>query len=80
MKTKDKQSLHAKNITQLQADLVETQKNLAELQLKLKANQLKDTTQLKKTRHQLAVLKTIIHQKQLQSEADQSLTAKAKKK
>lgn len=80
MKAKDKQLLHTKNITQLQADLVETQKNLAELQLKLKANQLKDTTQLKKTRHQLAVLKTIIHQKQLQPEADQSLTAKAKKK
>jgi ribosomal protein L29 len=80
MKAKDKQLLHTKSITQLQADLVETQKNLAELQLKLKANQLKDTTQLKKTRHQLAVLKTIIHQKQLQPEADQPLTAKAKKK
>jgi len=65
MKNKDKQLLHTKTIPQLQTDLTQAQKDLVDLKLKLKTNQLKDTSQLKKTRHQITVLKTIIHQKQL---------------
>jgi len=65
MKAKDKQLLHSQTLVQLQTDLAEAQKSLVDLRLKLKTNQLKDTSQLKKTRHQIAVLKTIIQQKQI---------------
>jgi large subunit ribosomal protein L29 len=65
MKVKDKQLFHSQTLVQLQTDLAEAQKNLVDLRLKLRTNQLKNTSQLKKTRHQIAVLKTIIEQKQI---------------
>jgi len=63
MKPKDKTSLHQQTLKQLQANLAKTQKDLVDLRLKLKTNQLKDTSQLKKARHQIAIFKTLIHKK-----------------
>jgi len=64
MKLKDKTSLHQQSLKQLQTNLTKTQTDLVDLRFKLKTNQLKDTSQLKKVRHQIAVLKTLIYQKQ----------------
>jgi len=64
MKPKDKTSLHQQTLKQLQVNLAKAQTDLVDLRFKLKTNQLKDTSQLKKTRHQIAVFKTLIYQKQ----------------
>jgi len=66
MKLKDKQLLQAKTVAQLNTDLIKEANHLTKLKLDLKTNQLKDTSQIKKTKTTIAVLKTIIHQKQLQ--------------
>lgn len=63
MKLKDKQTLHTKTIKELTSDLDKSVVELTKLKLDLKTNQLKDTTQLKKLRHKIAVIKTIIHNK-----------------
>jgi len=67
MKSKDKQLLQTKTAAQLNTDLIKEMNHLTKLKLDLKVNQLKDTSQIKKTKTTIAVLKTIIHQKQLQN-------------
>lgn len=57
MKPKDKQVLKTKSIKDLNADLLTATTKLNKLKLDLATNKLKDTSQLKKTRHQIAVTK-----------------------
>jgi ribosomal protein L29 len=63
MKTKDKQLLQTKTPAELTKDLDAARSDLSKAKLDLKTNQLKDTSQIKKLKHQIAVLKTVIHQK-----------------
>lgn len=63
MKLKDKKALHAKTTKELSADLLKLKKDLIDQKLKLKTGSLKDTSSLKKTRHQIAVINTIIKTK-----------------
>jgi len=61
MKTQDKKLLHSKTLPDLQEELNKTIKELSLQKLDLKTNQLKDTSQIKKMKNKIAVLKTIIH-------------------
>ncbi len=63
MKLKDKQNFHSQTITSLTAELEKTILKLTQAKLDLKINKLKDTSSLKKLKTKIAVLKTIIHQK-----------------
>ncbi len=71
MKLKDKQLLQTQNLKTLIAKLSKETSSLKKLNLDLATNKLKDTTQLKKKRYLISVIKTLIHQKQLsQSKTD----------
>jgi len=61
MKPQDKKLLHLKTLLELQEELNKTIKELSLQKLDLKTNQLKDTSQIKKMKNKIAVLKTIIH-------------------
>jgi len=65
MKKKAKQELHQKTITQLQKEVAKTEKELAKLKLELKAGKVKNVRSLMAQRHRLAVLKTILKEKEL---------------
>jgi ribosomal protein L29 len=68
MKAKEKQELHQKTAPQLQKEIMKAEEKLAKLRLELKAGKLKNTRQLMNQRHQLAVLKTILREKELTNE------------
>lgn len=65
MKKKKKQELHNQSVSQLVKLADKTQVELATLQVDLGTGRLKDTSQVKKKRHDLARIKTIMRQKQL---------------
>ncbi len=79
MKLKDKKLTHSQTISQLNLKLEKAILELNKSKLDLKINKLKNTSQLKKLRHEIAVLKTIIHQKQLSSpKVEKPITKKEK--
>lgn len=57
MKSKDKKAMQAKTSKELSLDLIKAKKDLIDQKLKLKTGSLKDTSLLKKTRHQIAFIK-----------------------
>jgi|GEM_PF-5939046 ribosomal protein L29 len=63
MKIKDLKQLHQQDLDQLNASLAKEVSNLKKLNLDLATNKLKDTSQLKKLKRHIAVLKTIISSK-----------------
>lgn len=65
MKKKEKQTLHQKTIAQLQKEVAKAEKELAKLRLELKAGKVKNVCSLMSQRHRLAVLKTILKEKEL---------------
>jgi len=65
MKKKEKQELHQKTIDQLQKEVAKAEKELAKLRLELKAGKVKNVRSLMNQRHRLAVLKTILREKEL---------------
>jgi len=65
MKKKDIQELHHKSVKELGELLKKTQKELAQLRTDLGAGKLKDVNQVKKKRHDLARVKTILREKEL---------------
>ncbi|HUV42702.1 MAG TPA: 50S ribosomal protein L29 [Patescibacteria group bacterium] len=65
MKDKEKQELHQKTIAQLQKEIIKVEEKLTKLRLELRAGKLKNTRQLMNQRHHLAVLKTILREKEL---------------
>lgn len=65
MKKKEKQELHEKTFVQLQKEVVKAEKELAKLRLELRAGKMKNVRQLMNQRHRLAVLKTIMKEKEL---------------
>jgi len=67
MKLKSKNLLKTKSLSELQLELKKVELELAKLKLDLGANQLKNTSQIKITKHKRVFLKTLIHQKGKQS-------------
>ncbi len=65
VKKKEKQELHEKTIPQLQKEAAKAEKELAKLRLELRAGKMKNVRQLMNQRHRLAVLKTVIKEKEL---------------
>ena len=65
MKLKDKKNLHLKTLPELLTELATKQEELVNLRLELATNKLKDTSLVKKTKEHIAILKTIIHSKNL---------------
>jgi ribosomal protein L29 len=63
MKSKNIKLLHQQDLNELNASLLKQTQNLKKLQLDLATNKLKDTSQVKKIKRQIAIIKTIIHQK-----------------
>ena len=64
MKSKDKQIIKTKTLFELRNDLEKSIEELVELKLKLQTNKLKDLHLPAKKRHQIAIIKTLITQKQ----------------
>ena len=67
MKSKDKAILASETISSLSQKLTKAQTELVSNKLDLKMQKLTDTSQIKKLKNQIAILKTIIHQKQTNS-------------
>lgn len=63
MKKTDKIAYHQKSLSELNKNLVDISQQLVETKLKLATGQLKDTSQIKKLKYQIALIKTIISQK-----------------
>ena len=64
MKKDDLKSLKSKSVSELQSELLKSQQELNSLRLDLKAQKLKDVHAPFKTRKKIAVIKTLITQKQ----------------
>ena len=62
MNLKDKKTFQAKTIKELKIDLLKSKKDLVDQKLKIKTGTLKNTSILKKTRYQIALIKTLISQ------------------
>lgn len=65
MKKKEKQELHQKTISQLQKEVIKAEKDLTKLKLELRAGKVKNVRGLMDQRHRLAILKTILREKEL---------------
>lgn len=65
MKKKEKQELHQKTTAQLQKEVAKAEKTLAKLRLELKAGKVKNVRGLMNQRYHLAILKTILREKEL---------------
>jgi len=65
VKKKEKQGLYQKTIDQLEKEIREKEKELANLKLELRAGKLKNVRQVMAQRHRLACLKTILRKKEL---------------
>ncbi len=70
MKKKDKDSLRAKSISQLEKDLEAKEKELLEAKIKLVKRQLKNTNLPRLIRVEIAVIRTIINEKLLTKKDD----------
>lgn len=69
MKRQEKEVLHQESLVRLRERLAEEEKKLTETLIKLKQGQLKDVHAAKKIRKRIAVIKTIIREKELIKEA-----------
>jgi len=69
MKRKDLQELRLKQIKELQALLGETESELVKLRMEKHSGELKDTNALRKKRKRIAILKTLIREKELDKQS-----------
>lgn len=65
MKKKEKQRLHQKTAVQLEKEIIKAEKELAKLKLELRAGKLKNSRKLMSQRHNLAMLKTVLREREL---------------
>lgn len=65
MKRKQKEELRAKKIDELQSLLQKAEAELVKLRMEKASGRTKDTTVLRKKRKQIAVIKTLIRERQL---------------
>lgn len=68
MKTKDKKEFFAKNIQELRTKLKEARDDLFSLKISLSQNKLKNTKSIFHKRKEIALIKTIIREKELAKE------------
>lgn len=68
MKKNDQQELFAKSIPELKKEVEKTNKELIEAKFKFSKGQLNDVRLPSKLRNKIAVIKTIISQKEIQNE------------
>ncbi len=68
MKQEDKNKLNQKKVKELQADLVEVQKELVEARIKMNKGQLENVRYPAELRNKIAVIKTLISQKEASAE------------
>jgi large subunit ribosomal protein L29 len=73
MKTKE---LHEKETSHLRDELIEKQKHLFDLRTQAVTEKLEDPSQLKKTRKDIAQMKTILHQRELETQKTETQKAK----
>ena len=66
MKRQDITKAHQETLTSLKSSLAKKEQQLVEVKLKLSLDQLKNTSQLKNLKKDIAQLKTIIHLKELE--------------
>ena len=71
MKKKEKESLRAKNSLELAKECRKKEKELVMARLQKAQGKLKDVKTLAKIRDKIAVIKTIIREKQLKEEDEQ---------
>jgi len=79
-KVKRKEDLRSKSINQLKKTAKEEKKEWFKLKMDLKVGRLKDNSQLKRKRKEIARIKTIIREKELVVEAEKSLQNKGENK
>lgn len=65
MKTKDKKELHANTVDELKKMLKEGNDALATLRLDKALNKVKNTSELSNIRRSIAIIKTILREKEL---------------
>lgn len=65
MKTKDRKELHNKTVAELASMLKDTHEALAKLVLDKAQNKVKNTSELSNLRRKIAVIKTILREKEL---------------
>ena len=70
MKTKQIQELGAKKIAELQSLAVKAESQLVKLKMEKGSGKLKDTTALRKKRQEIAIIKTLIRERQLGREVE----------
>jgi len=68
MKTKQKKELREKTIKQLESKLEKVERQLFDLKMKQTTSGLKDIKKPARLRKQIAVIKTLIREKQLKKE------------
>lgn len=71
MKRKKIQELRAKRIDELESLVEEAESQLVKLRMERTSDKIKDTTALRKKRSEIAVMKTLIREKQLVQEVKQ---------
>lgn len=67
MKIKEKTSLHQATETQLKKQILDLEKSLAGIMANRYTKQSKNVREARQLRHKLAVMKTILHQKELKA-------------
>lgn len=68
MKKKNLKELRTKTIKELRESIIKAEEELVKLQVDKEAGKLKNVHQLTKKRNELAILKTILKEKELESE------------
>lgn len=69
MKRKKLQELRAKKINELESLVEKAESQLVKLRMERTSGKIKDTTALRKKRNEIAVMKTLVREKQLVKEA-----------
>jgi len=65
MKRKEKQEFHQKNLEELKQEIKKINEELVKLKMEKQVGKLKNVRLLKQKKNQLAILKTILREKEL---------------
>lgn len=70
MKKKELENIREKSITELKKTALEAKKEISLVYTKIKAGQEKNTSQMKKLRHNLAQVLTLIREKEIMAKEE----------
>lgn len=79
MQLKPKQKLHQQAPKELKKKLDKTQRELVDLKLKISAQKEKNVHAAKKKRHEIAIIKTILREKEQQESKSQAESTTTKR-